>query len=457
MSDQLESLDRDESGQARDLLLEARKLINVDSEFNPEAFECLKRAVELDPKLIDAWVDLASCHQRKLDVVGAIACLESALEHCEPDKPSKVVLRKLSTCIRQRPCDSQEEKISTLLRSLELSKEALKIDLEDHENHYNLAKAYMCLFFVTECVDQRLINLSRSSFAKALELSIQNSKLASESRSSRETKVDLRDLETNFSCTNEQEMKPFMQQADFLFNYSTVLLYLQDFQKALSLIETSVALEPNWEEPRLLGESIVAYLRQTHLMVNELSRHPKRVAKRFSKAVETLKDTTKIEKLIEMDQKRLCKMFDVHVNTQTIADLRHNSTIEESCNNLTTESLNITGKLIKIMHLKLLEIISYNQAMYLTFIAIDKDYSLIVVTIYNMAASKCPSQRDVLTVVEPKIERIHVENFKDSTGKFHDVSFDRINIREFRELYVNGLRISIDQVSKPQFRVSLIP
>lgn len=438
------------------LLLEARAQMNRDQKPNTKAFDLLSEAVKLDPHLTDAWIELSTCYEKKTDIEGAITCLETALEVCEPAQPNKVILRKLSTCIRQRPCDSQEAKISSLLRSLELSKQALKSDLHDEENYYNLAKAYMCLFFVTECVDQRLINLSRSAFAKALELSKEKRK-----RDKMNNKDEPRDNPSDtLGCTklypeHEQETKPYMMQADFLFNYSTVLIYLQDFQMALDLIEVSITLEPAWEEPKLLKESLVDYLKQTHSMIGELSRHPKRVIKRFSKMVDLLKNVSSIENLIELDQRRLIKSQDVELEVKTLAQLRQAQQSEGLMVN--AQPLDAPKAHINIMHLKLLEIISYNQAMYLTFVAIDREYNLIVVTIYNLAASRSPTQKDVITILEPKIERIEVERLRDSMGKIHDVSFDRINVREFRELYVNGFRISVDQVSKPQFRVSIIP
>lgn len=457
MSDEVESL-RDESNtlKAKKLVLEARTSTNQIAEFSVDALERLELAVNLDPALVGAWLDLATCYQRKLDIVKAIECLETALQHCNPDKPSKLVLRRLSACIRQKPCESQEEKITTLLRSLDLSKQALKADLKDAENYYNLAKAYMCLFFATECVDQRLIILSRSAFSKAIELSLENTKKASTTTISlaKEVALDYDDIHP----IETEQMKPFMQQADFLFNYSTVLLYLQEFEKALELIEASVALEPDWDEPRLLGENIVSYLKQTYSMIDELSRHPKRVVKRFNKVVESLKEVARMENLIKLDQRRLTKIEDVLIEARTLRELGCDKMNKGILSGPSSDQHPATGSAhIKVAHLKLLELISYNQAMYLTFLAIDREYSLIVVTIYNLAASKCPTQRDVLTIIEPKIERIQVEGLKDTTGKIHNVSFDRINVREFRELYVNGFRISVDQVSKPQFRVSLIP
>lgn len=445
---------------AHNLMLRGRSL-NSGERFNQEAFDLLSKAIKLNPYLIDAWIDLTKCYQRKSDIEGAIACLENALKYCDAEKPNKIILRKLSTCIRQQTCDSQEAKIASLLRSLDLSKQALKSDLCDQENYYNLAKAYMCLFFVTECVDHQLIHLSKAAYVKAITLS-------NESFSRKQAVDD--GIKNRFeeqgskpiNDDSDDESKPFIEQPDFLFNFSTVLVYLQEFQKALEYLRLAIKLDPKWNEPQVLEECLVDYLKQIQSMMHELCKSNKKVIRRYSKIVEALKNVNNIEAIIRVDQQRLLKSPNVKVKSITLDQL--NSISNQSEKALKIDSMTKNGSVednsgdaVKLLHLKLVNTINYNQAMYLTFIAIDENYSLTVVTIYNLAASRYPTQRDVVTIVEPKLESIMVDNLFDGKSGEASFSFKRINVREFKDLYVNGYRITTDQVSKPQFRVSVLP
>ena len=405
--------------------------MNSGDEYSQQAFESLSKAIKLNPHLIEAWLELTNCYQKKADIDGAIACLENALRYCDPEKPNKVILRKLSTCIRQQDCGSQETKLAALLRSLELSKQALKSDLHDEHNYYNLAKAYMCLFFVSECVDHQLINLSRAAYMKALTLSSSNIQENGISK----RKQDSEDLD-------ECELKPFIEQSDFLFNYSTVLVYVQEFQKALEYLRIAIALDPGWSEPRVLEESLVDYLQQINSMMLDMGRNNKKLVRRYGKLVESLKSVEKIVAIIQIDQCRLQKATGISIESLTLNQLDSRESSAPSC---------AKGNSVSLLHLKLINSINYNQAMYLTFIAIDSNYSVTVVTIYNLAISRCPTPKDVVTIVEPKIETVSVSE------KNLEISYKRINVREFKDFYVNGYRVSTDQVSKPQFRISVLP
>lgn len=438
---------------AHDLLIKARSL-NLEHTFNQEAYELLVEAVKLNPHLIEAWIELTKCYQRRSDIEGAITCLESALEYCDSSKPNKIILRKLSTCIRQRSCESQEAKIATLLRSLDLSKQALKADLFDEENYYNLAKAYMCLFFVTECVDRQLIYLSKAAYVKALTLSNEkHSKKGNED-------VDKNDISHLLETSSTEDTKPFMEQSDFLFNFATVLVYLQEFQKALEYLRVAVDLDKEWEEPKLLEECLIDYLKQINSMSNELTKNNKRVVRRYSKLVEPLKNVNKLECIIQLDQQRLRRSSNTQIRSLSLDQLESTMNSDNSISNdsKTIDELpaGVLSNTVNLLHLKLLNTINYNQAMYLTFMGIDQYYSLIVVTIYNLSAPRCPSPKDVVTIVEPKIEMIFVNNLTQN-AKESNLSYKRINVREYKDVYVNGRRISTDQVSKPQFKVTVLP
>lgn len=449
---------------AYDLMLKGRSL-NAGEKFNQEAFDLLSKSIKLDPNLTEAWVELTECYQRKPDVEGAIVCLENALKYCKQREPNKIILRKLSTCIRQKSCVSQEEKVATLLRSLDLAKQALETDLDDEENHYNLAKAYMCLFFVTECVDQQLINLSRAAFEKALRLSQRKqvvSLLARMKLESDQSTIEVGqstievDQKQETKCVPSDQPYCVLNQTDFLFNYASVLVYLQEFTEALEFLRLAIELDRDWDEPKKLEECLQDYLTQIVRMKSEL-KHNKKVVRRYSKVVESLKDVSKIEKIILADQQRLRRSTGIFIVSIALEDLQveedsNGSEVDHNDTSTTLENLTY------LLHLKLISTINYNQAMYVTFMAIDQNYSIIVVTIYNLAADRCPNQKDIVTIVNPKMEEIQVDEVYrvPAPETPNRISFKRINVREFKDLYVNGYRISTQQVSKPQCKISVL-
>lgn len=451
---------------AHDLMIRGQTL-NLGDSFNQEAFDLLSKSIKLNPYLIDAWIELTKCYQKRFDIDGAIGCLENALKYCNSKEPNKIILRNLSTCIRQKKCDSQETKIAALLRSLDLSKQALKCDMFDEENYYNLAKAYLCLFFATECVDQQLIYLSKAAYLKALSLS-NESNLKIKNSLNEQASQEGRD-NVNKSVDNnsfDAPKKPFIEQSDFLFNFSTVLVYLQEFQRAIEYLRIAIEHDKDWDEPKNLEECLVDYLKQIYLMINDISKNSKKVVKRYNKLIDSLNNVSRIENIILLDQIRLLKSTNVRINSINLKQLEEEylTLKSSSISNMKDQNLNETSKIeiddnyvVNLLHLKLIGTINYNQAMYLTFIAIDHNYSTIVLTIYNLAASKCPTPRDVVTIINPKMEEIKVDNLINIGSQKTSISFKRISVREFRSLYVNGYRITRDQVSKPQFKVSVLP
>lgn len=448
--------ENDDERRARELMLRGKSLVPEGStNFNQEAFDLLQEAVRLDPSLSDAWLELANCYRLKLDIEGATNCLEEALRFSNSTKDPNYteILRRLSICIRKKKCYSQQDQINTFLKSLEVSKECVKLDLLDEENYYNLAKAYMCLFFVTECIDQQLINLSKSAYSKALTLS--------QEKYSRPNDGDT-------MINTKAIRKPLIKQADFFVNFSSLLVYLQEFQKALDYLQSAITLDDAWDDPKQSEECLVDYLKQIYLTLKDLSKNNKKLIKKYGKVVEPLNNVSKIEQIILLDQQRFCKSGLLRVKPVLLKDIEivpiKNANGEKEDLDLCQDKEGIQetndSNLVKLLHLKPIGLINYNQSMYLTFIAIDRDYSLIVLTIYNLAASRCPTPKDVITVVNPEIELIEVscDSIKmEKTKEYPSVLYKRINVRGFKSFYVNGCRISKDQVSRPEFKVGLLP
>jgi len=57
------------------------KALNVTQTYNAEAQEYLSKAVKLDPKLVEGWVQLGESYWKQGDVSDAKNCFEGALSH----------------------------------------------------------------------------------------------------------------------------------------------------------------------------------------------------------------------------------------------------------------------------------------------------------------------------------------------------------------------------------------
>ena len=68
-------------GNKADYFMLRGKALNVISAFSQEALDMLTKAVKLDPKLVDAWVQLGECYWKKKDVEAARNCFQGALNH----------------------------------------------------------------------------------------------------------------------------------------------------------------------------------------------------------------------------------------------------------------------------------------------------------------------------------------------------------------------------------------
>ena len=70
----------DFENKARYLLLKG-KALNVLPSHNEEAHDLLSKAVKLDPRLAEAWVQLGESYWKNRDVDGAKNCFIGALSH----------------------------------------------------------------------------------------------------------------------------------------------------------------------------------------------------------------------------------------------------------------------------------------------------------------------------------------------------------------------------------------
>lgn len=208
-------------------LLKGRAL-NINIKFNENAFELLSKCVKLNPQLTEAWNQLGECYWKKSDNYSALNCFESALKH----EINKISLRNASMVLRQLG-NSDEEKKSNLIKSLDKAKEAVKCDIEDGISWYILGNAYLTLFFSSTNREQTVLKACKAAYVKAY-----------------------------------NDKKAYCQ-TDFLFNYATLLQYEENFLKALECLKRAAHLDPNWSEPFERKKTLLKYLNDCCDMIDK--------------------------------------------------------------------------------------------------------------------------------------------------------------------------------------------
>eukprot|EP00357_Protocruzia_adherens_P017790 CAMPEP_0114997670 /NCGR_PEP_ID=MMETSP0216-20121206/15039_1 /TAXON_ID=223996 /ORGANISM="Protocruzia adherens, Strain Boccale" /LENGTH=411 /DNA_ID=CAMNT_0002362099 /DNA_START=217 /DNA_END=1452 /DNA_ORIENTATION=- len=126
---------------SRMMFLKGRTL-DMLPEFSKTAEEALSKSVKLNPQNNDAWNTLGHIFWKKKDYTSSRKCFETALDKCGDDK---VALRSLSILLRSMGEDT--EKAENVVKSVELAKRAIGLDLKDGESWYVLGNAHLTNFF----------------------------------------------------------------------------------------------------------------------------------------------------------------------------------------------------------------------------------------------------------------------------------------------------------------------
>ena len=132
--------------------------------YEKSAEELLSRSVKLDPRNGEAWSWLGEVLYCKKDYQQSKRCFEGSLEHTGPNKET---LRKLS--IVYRFLSEAEERKESVLKSIDIAKQALGMDLHDGESWYILANAHLTNYFTN--------NPSYEELEKALKSYAQSEKI----------------------------------------------------------------------------------------------------------------------------------------------------------------------------------------------------------------------------------------------------------------------------------------
>jgi len=126
-----------------ELLFLKGKVLNGTEAYSKEAEEALAKAVKLDPKHVEGWNQLGECFWKKGDKAQAQTCFKGALNVAE----NKESMQHLSMLLRSLETSSDLEKNNHITQSVDMAKDAIKLDLADGRSWFVLGNAYLALFF----------------------------------------------------------------------------------------------------------------------------------------------------------------------------------------------------------------------------------------------------------------------------------------------------------------------
>jgi len=189
------------------LFLRGQLLQLQTSEYSKAAETALQTAVKLDPTHVDAWNELGEAYWRGHDAQQAKSCFEHALKHSNNENAA--ALCKLSMLLRQLPYESDKERIEALVKSLDLARKALKLDLNNGDAWYTLGNAQMALTFYSMCDIKKPL----TAYNKAVQID------------------------------PAQKYNP-----DLHFNRAQLLVYQGKFCAALTEFQKAASIDTEWED-----------------------------------------------------------------------------------------------------------------------------------------------------------------------------------------------------------------
>lgn len=223
------------------LLLKGQLLQLQFPEHSKEAQTALQTAVKLDPTYVDAWNELGEAYWRGGDSVQAKSCFEHALKHSNDDNAA--ALCKLSMLLRQLFYDTDKERLEAYIKSLDLARKALKLDLNDGSSWYTLGNAQMALIFYSMCEIKKPL----AAYSKAVQ-------------------VDA-----------AQQFNP-----DLHFNKAQLLLYLGKYSEGLEEFKVAASIDTEWKDAKAKVEAIENHMLALNEQVLQKGKLKQRKLKQLS-------------------------------------------------------------------------------------------------------------------------------------------------------------------------------
>ncbi|KAG1714099.1 Tetratricopeptide repeat protein 5 [Nymphon striatum] len=322
--------------------LQMGKALNIVPNYDQEAEENLAKAVKLDPKLVEAWNHLGECYWKKGDVNGAKNCFIGALEN---DR-NKVSLRNLSMTLRQLG-QTQEEKVKNVEESVNLAKEALKLDVSDGTSWVILGNAYLTSYFFCG----------------------QNPKC----------------LKNCMTAFNKAERDPISRgNPDLYFNKGIALKYEEEYFKSLSSFDRACALDPSWTEATEKKKDLISYL----CRVQELSEN----------------------KVGKVKNKKLQNMLS-SLSLANLGPYQGGGYASNKGNAISLEQTNLNDlspgvNYNKVVVGRVVCSVNSEDNVPFTFCIVDSQQSCFCVTVYNLAQGKGVIIGDSVAIPEPYIQKV---------------------------------------------------
>jgi len=193
------------------LLLKGKLTQLIDPAYSKTAAEALKKSVKLDPTYTEAWNELGESYWRNGDALQAKNCFEHAVKHSNTKNVDS--LCKLSMILRQLPYqptdEGNKERSESLLKSLDLARKAIKLEISNGTAWYTLGNAYLNMVTVGAGDVRQAI----AAYKKAEDVDI------------------------------NQKYDP-----DLHFNKGQLLMFQCDFIQALEEFRISSSIDTNWVE-----------------------------------------------------------------------------------------------------------------------------------------------------------------------------------------------------------------
>ncbi|OMJ65905.1 hypothetical protein SteCoe_37444 [Stentor coeruleus] len=142
------------------------KALVITENYEKSAEDLLSKSLKLDPSNWEAWSTLGEIFYYKKDYPQAKRCFEGSLEQSGPKKDA---LRKLS--IIYRFTTPNEDHKESVLKSIDIAKQALSLDFTDSESWYVLGNAHLTNYFTNSPTYEEL-EKSLKSYSQSTKYSV---------------------------------------------------------------------------------------------------------------------------------------------------------------------------------------------------------------------------------------------------------------------------------------------
>lgn len=227
------------------------------------------------------------------------------------------------------------------------------------------------------------------------------------------------------SYTRGRQDEVESNQPDFLYNYSNLLQFEEEYQEALECLKRAHLMDPKWVEPLERRQSIIKSLRDVYQMVQKKSSLK---PKRLQSLVTDLKAS----------RQKMMGPFESEPELKSKYSLK------------TIRELSPGENKYTIVHLKVIGCIQHPKSICLTVVCIDENSDAVSLSIYNLG--KEPKISDSIVIPDPIFKTVSVETSESSEGKDQPVviSYPNIRIENAQRLVVNGKLLPTQVLAKPR-------